>query len=350
MLGYFELVYRVLIDTCVWLDLAKDARNLPILSVLDDLQRSAVLELVVPEIVQSEFERNKDRVSERAQKSLKSHFRLLRESIVSLSKDLDTSTTLDAISEVDRRIKVDSQDVTRTVLRIEGLFAKASKPALTTQMMENVTRKALESVAPFHLNKNSVADALLLELYADLLETKCAEKDHFAFVTHNVRDFGRPNGDRREPHQDLVDLFSDERSSYWNNLASLLEEIAPDLVEDTQMEFSGWDQARKLSEILDAENTLYRQIWYNRHLNLRASIDDGTIKIVSAIASERGKYRTDQISKGTWEIALAAAERTEKELGTENLGPWDDFEWGMLNGKLSALRWVLGDDWDMLDT
>jgi hypothetical protein len=28
----------------------------------------------------------------------------------------------------------------------------------------------------------------------------------------------------------------------------------------------------------------------------------------------------------------------------------DDFDWGMWNGKLSALRWVLGSDWDFLDT
>ena len=51
-----------------------------------------------------------------------------------------------------------------------------------------------------------------------------------------------------------------------------------------------------------------------------------------------------------WEGALAAAKRTEEEVGLENLGPWSDFEWGMINGKLSALRWVMGSEWDVLDT
>ncbi len=50
-------------------------------------------------------------------------------------------------------------------------------------------------------------------------------------------------------------------------------------------------------------------------------------------------------------IARAGRERVEAQY-TEpgQLGPYTDFELGMLNGKLSALRWVLGAEWDFLDT
>ena len=34
----------------------------------------------------------------------------------------------------------------------------------------------------------------------------------------------------------------------------------------------------------------------------------------------------------------------------DQLGPYTDFELGMLDGKLSVLRWALGAEWDFLDT
>ena len=48
-------------------------------------------------------------------------------------------------------------------------------------------------------------------------------------------------------------------------------------------------------------------------------------------------------------MALEAAERV-KERRTDVRPVESDFEWGMWNGKLSTLRWVLGEDWDFLDT
>jgi hypothetical protein len=50
-----------------------------------------------------------------------------------------------------------------------------------------------------------------------------------------------------------------------------------------------------------------------------------------------------------WEGALKSAKQKEELYGDE-LYPESDFEWGMINGKLSALRWVMGDEWDMLNT
>ncbi|MBT2594068.1 hypothetical protein [Arthrobacter sp. ISL-72] len=50
-------------------------------------------------------------------------------------------------------------------------------------------------------------------------------------------------------------------------------------------------------------------------------------------------------------IAGSGRKRVEEVYkGLGELGPYTDFELGVLNGKLSALRWVLGSEWDFLDT
>ena len=88
--------------------------------------------------------------------------------------------------------------------------------------------------------------------------------------------------------------------------------------------------------ILEAEREFMDVIWYDRKLVLLQNLKEGTETI------------DPEIYKGM----LAAIRAAEKKYGKKKLLNYyhNDFEWGMLNGKLSALRWVLGDDWDMLDT
>jgi hypothetical protein len=149
------------------------------------------------------------------------------------------------------------------------------------------------------------------------------------------------------PHPDLAPLFAPPKSTYWVSLLDTLKDIDPDLLADHDAEFNYSPQFSRLSEILEAEHLLFRQVWYNRHWNLRSEIEDGKHHVVPESEYSRSPYRQDQTLDTVWAGALAAAKRTEDEVGIENLGPWDDFEWGMINGKLSALRWVTGDEWDM---
>jgi hypothetical protein len=86
-----------------------------------------------------------------------------------------------------------------------------------------------------------------------------------------------------------------------------------------------------------------------QHQVFKEKIERGESKILDDAASMRERGN-DNVHRSVWEMAERAAKAKEKQYGLHELGPWDDFEWGMINGKLSALRWVFGDEWDMLDT
>lgn len=93
-------------------------------------------------------------------------------------------------------------------------------------------------------------------------------------------------------------------------------------------------EPRTLDKIQYMANVFCDKVWYTRHLAMRYRIEHGL----------------ETVDPEIWARAQEAAERVRQTYGEENLGPYSDFEWGMMSGKLSALRWVMGDEWDMLDT
>ena len=304
-------MFRLLVDTSFWLNLAKDYREQPVISELEDLVAAGEIELIVPQIVVDEFNRNKARVVDDARRSLQSHFRLVREAVNRFGTDDDRADTLKALNEVDHKIVTRNEAAIDSVDRIEKLLTGTPSIATNAEIKQRVTDRAVAGLAPYHRSKNSVGDAIPIETYAEVIGRRAGKKTRFGLVTHNSKDFSEPNGDRRKPHPDIADLFTPPRSTYWGSLVDVIKAVDPALLEDHDFEFNFSQQPRRLSEILEAEQLLFRQVWYNRHWNLRSEIESGKQKVLPESQHSRDPYKPDETLDTVWAGALAAAKRTE---------------------------------------
>jgi mevalonate kinase len=341
-------MHKILVDTCVWLDIAKSPDQQALLNVIEELIKRKELSLIVPRTVIDEFERNKERVIKESSQSLSNIIKRVKDVVDKFGDPKKKRATLELLSDVDYKIPSLGESAIVSIARIEKLLNDADIIETTNDIKLLAAQRAIEKRAPFHRQKNSFNDAIIMETYAACVLNKNSTGVRFAFVTHNKNDFSLPNGNDRIPHPDFSSYFSKIKSQYFTKLAEAIYRIRPDLVTEIMIEDEWIEEPRSLTEIMTAEGELLDKIWYNRHQNWLYHIKIGEHKIVENISS--GLYNPNETPREIFEGARKSAKKVELKYGLENLGPWDDFEWGMLNGKLSALRWVMGSDWDFLDT
>jgi hypothetical protein len=85
-------------------------------------------------------------------------------------------------------------------------------------------------------------------------------------------------------------------------------------------------------EHIAAENEFFDKLWYHRHM--------------LSVTRQRAQGQEPPA------FQLEAGERVRARIVNyaDYAWPMSDFDLGMISGKLSTLRWVLGEDWDFLDT
>lgn len=205
---------------------------------------------------------------------------------------------------------------------LEGVYRNEAKGIafITNQELSLMERKILEEmdktvdVRIYHLERiaNILNTPKMYGIRLEYLEIEMTKEEQLSYFSY-VNEQGITRIEQK-----LDDLCA--------NIRNQTEKIS--VFDDTE------EEVRTLKEVLEAENMFFDKIWFDRHLSLEYRIEQGI----------------EDVNPEIWKGAMEAARKVIEKYGEENLGPYSDFEWGMLNGKLSALRWVLGCEWDMLDT
>ena len=120
-------MFNVLIDTSVWLDLAEDTKQTPLLDVVERLVKDGQMRLLVPRIVVDEFHKNRDKIAKSSARGLSTHFNHVKAAIRKADGEKRQKTrVLDYLSDLDHRIPIMGGAAEGVLKRIAVIFSEST--------------------------------------------------------------------------------------------------------------------------------------------------------------------------------------------------------------------------------
>ncbi len=135
---------RLLLDTCVWLDLAGSDANEPLLGALETLCRQHVIDVVVPQIVRNEFANNKDRVIRESGRSLAGVLKRARVAVWTHGDKSKRRNAAAVLDDIEHKLNNSPDNTAQAIARIEKIFADSIWCGTNDQATLRASTRALE--------------------------------------------------------------------------------------------------------------------------------------------------------------------------------------------------------------
>ncbi|BBD62496.1 hypothetical protein NIES2109_53400 [Nostoc sp. HK-01] len=179
----------VLLDTNIWINLANEPKHFSQLSSLSRIVSSSDCQLVIPESVKTEFQRNDTQTLEsfksKYQKNLGESYRTFKNIFLNQDSAINELNQLKQKAEATLGGLGDSLPTNRDI--INNLFRDAEQAA-TSHLMNEAANRCLNHLPPASSERSSVGDCLL---WLSILEY--LDKGDVYFCTANTKDFSEKN-------------------------------------------------------------------------------------------------------------------------------------------------------------
>lgn len=161
-------MFYLFLDTCVFLDISTKKNDLPLIYALEELVASGVIKLVIPYLIVEEYERNKEDVANKTAKRLSQEFKQVKAVVSEFANDKQAEI-IEVLNDINARLPLLTDASYVTIHRIDKLIESAEKITITERSKIAAVQRGLDKKAPFHISKNSVADAVIIEQFYEFL-------------------------------------------------------------------------------------------------------------------------------------------------------------------------------------